>query len=61
LQLRLHEEQRDTGGADSFVNKGIIGRWRDTLTEKDIANYERTAFEQLGQDCGRWLATGEVG
>jgi aryl sulfotransferase len=48
------------GGASSFMNKGTNGRWRDTLTADDIANYEHTATEQLGEACARWLATGET-
>lgn len=48
------------GGGKTFINKGTNGRWRDTLTTEDIANYERTAVEQLGEDCARWLATGDL-
>lgn len=47
------------GGAQTFINKGTNGRWRDTLIDEDIVNYERTAEEQLGEECARWLATGE--
>jgi hypothetical protein len=47
------------GGAETFVHKGINGRWRDTLTPEDCARYERVAVEQLGEACARWLATGE--
>jgi aryl sulfotransferase len=48
------------GGAATFVNKGSNGRWRDTLTEEDNARYESMAKEKLGEDCARWLATGEM-
>ena len=47
------------GGADTFINKGTNGRWRDTLTAEDTARYEAIAGEKLGEDCARWLATGE--
>ncbi len=47
------------GGAATFINKGTNGRWRDTLTPEDCARYEAVAREQLGDDCARWLATGE--
>lgn len=47
------------GGGKTFINKGTNGRWRDTLTADDIANYERTAVERLGEECAHWLATGE--
>jgi aryl sulfotransferase len=46
------------GGAETFVNKGTNGRWRDTLTAEDCAQYERIALEQLGPDCAAWLAAG---
>ncbi len=48
-----------TGGASSFFNKGVNGRWKDVLSADEIADYERTALEKLGPDCARWLATGE--
>ncbi|MEN3976254.1 sulfotransferase domain-containing protein [Emcibacter sp. SYSU 3D8] len=48
------------GGAATFINKGVNGRWRDTLTAEDSARYEATAREQLGEDCARWLATGKL-
>jgi hypothetical protein len=28
------------------------------LTAEDIAQYERTAVEQLGEECANWLANG---
>lgn len=49
------------GGAQTFINKGTNGRWRNMLTDEDIANYEQTAVERLGEECARWLATGDGG
>jgi aryl sulfotransferase len=49
------------GGAETFIHKGMNGRWRDTLTIEDCVRYERMAVEQLGESCARWLATGERG
>jgi len=48
------------GGAETFINKGTNGRWRDTLTADDSARYERMAREQLGAPCAHWLTTGEA-
>ena len=48
------------GGADTFINKGVNGRWRDVLSASESAAYERMALEKLGPDCARWLATGEA-
>jgi len=48
------------GGAATFVNRGVNGRWHDVLTVRDSLDYERMAIERLGPDCAHWLATGEV-
>jgi len=45
-------------GAQVFINKGVNGRWHDTLTAADVAAYEARAKKELGEDCARWLATG---
>ena len=49
------------GGAETFINKGTNGRWRDTLTVEDCTRYETTARDELGEECAHWLATGERG
>lgn len=49
------------GGAETFINKGVNGRWRDTLTAGDNAAYEARAVKELGPDCARWLASGQRG
>jgi aryl sulfotransferase len=46
------------GGGESFINKGVNGRWKDVLTAQDVALYEKTAVEKLGADCAQWLAGG---
>lgn len=48
------------GGAETFINKGTNGRWKDVLTEADSARYETMAVEQLGDDCARWLRSGNL-
>ena len=47
-------------GADVFINKGVNGRWTETLTPQECAEYEALAVEQLGPECARWLATAAV-
>ncbi len=47
------------GGAEVFINKGVNGRWRDTLTDAECADYEARARRELGPECAHWLATGE--
>ena len=46
------------GGAQTFINKGTNGRWKDVLTSADISAYERTAEHELGRDCAQWLKHG---
>jgi aryl sulfotransferase len=48
------------GGAETFINKGQNGRWKDVLTAEDNKGYEETAVARLGKDCARWLAIGEM-
>lgn len=47
------------GGAQSFINKGTNGRWRDMLSPEESAKYERLAVEKLGDACAHWLNTGQ--
>jgi aryl sulfotransferase len=47
------------GGAQVFINRGVNGRWAQTLTPEDVAEYEARAVQELGPEGARWLATGE--
>ena len=47
------------GGAETFVNKGTNGRWKDVLTKEDSELYEKMAVEKLGEECAYWLETGK--
>lgn len=47
------------GGAETFIHKGVNGRWRDLLSAGENAAYEARARAELGEACARWLATGE--
>jgi aryl sulfotransferase len=46
------------GGAQVFINKGTNGRWRDTLSDADVAEYEERALRELGPEAAHWLANG---
>ncbi len=46
------------GGAKTFINRGINGRWKDILTEPDSDKYEKLALDRLGPACARWLSHG---
>lgn len=49
------------GGAETFVHKGVNGRWRDTLSAAESAAYEERALRELGPECADWLKTGSSG
>ena len=46
-------------GAEVFIHKGVNGRWMDTLSREESAEYEKRAEAELGAACARWLAHGE--
>lgn len=48
------------GGAQTFIHKGVNGRWTDTLTAEDNKAYEEKAVKKLGAECADWLASGAV-
>jgi len=48
------------GGSDTFINKGINGRWKEMLTKEDSEHYEKMCVEKLGEACTRWVNTGEL-
>ena len=48
------------GGAQTFINKGVNGRWREVLSAEENAAYENRAAMELGQPCARWLASGAL-
>ncbi len=47
------------GGPKTFIHKGTNGRWRETLTAVESAEYEAKAIAELGPECALWLATGQ--
>ena len=44
------------GGAETFIHKGINGRWRDVLSPDESGAYEVKARAELGEPCAAWLA-----
>ena len=49
------------GGAKTFINKGVNGRWRDVLSEVEVEQYEETCSRALTPDCKQWLEHGRTG
>ncbi len=46
------------GGAQTFIHKGVNGRWREALDPAVSEQYEARARKELGEDAARWLAQG---
>ena len=48
------------GGAQTFINKGINGRWREVLSAEECVGYEARAVAELGEDGAAWLKGGNA-
>jgi aryl sulfotransferase len=48
-------------GAERFLNKGVNGRWKDVLTEADLARYDAVAKAKLTPALAAWLEKGRRG
>ena len=46
------------GGIKGFIFKGTNGRWRDVLTEHEIAAYRRRVADTLPPDAARFIEHG---
>lgn len=46
------------GGAETFINKGTNGRWKDILSEDEIQMYRDAMKRTLPDDCAAWLENG---
>jgi aryl sulfotransferase len=46
------------GGADTFLYKATNGRWRDVLTEAELAAFDRRCGERLSPDAFAWTVNG---
>jgi aryl sulfotransferase len=46
------------GGAKTFLNKGTNGRWRDVLSDNELALYDKACERALSPDCREWLENG---
>jgi aryl sulfotransferase len=45
-------------GAQTFIHKGVNGRWTETLTTQESQAYEEMVEKKLGIECARWFASG---
>lgn len=45
-------------GAERFINKGTNGRWKDFLTEADLARYDSLVARKLSAPMRAWIEGG---
>ena len=48
------------GGAQTFYNKGVSGRWKAVFTVDELALYEAASKRNLTPDAARWLEQGRI-
>ena len=48
------------GGARTFFNKGVSGRWKDVFTPEELELYHAAVARNLSPDCARWLEQGRI-
>jgi aryl sulfotransferase len=48
------------GGAQTFMNKGVNGRWRGVLTDAELEQCRAAVERELTPDCAAWLEHGGV-
>jgi aryl sulfotransferase len=48
------------GGSQRFLHKGTNGRWREVLTDEDVARFETALHRALSPNCAAWVQTGRL-
>jgi aryl sulfotransferase len=49
-----------SGGADRFFNKGVNGRWREHLSDADLALYREKVREKFTPGLAAWIEEGRL-
>jgi aryl sulfotransferase len=47
-------------GSDRFINKGTNGRWKDVLTDADLARFDRMATAKFTPSARAWIEGGRL-
>jgi len=47
-------------GTNTFMNKGVNGRWQGVLTEAELEQARAAVARELTPDCAEWLEHGGV-
>jgi aryl sulfotransferase len=49
------------GGGDTFLHKGMNGRWRDVFNPEDLALYDEKVKEEFSPELAQWIESGRLG
>jgi aryl sulfotransferase len=49
------------GGGDTFLHKGVNGRWRNVFNQEDLAAYSSKAKDEFSPELARWIESGRLG
>lgn len=47
-------------GSERFLNKGVNGRWRDVMSEADLARYDAIARRKFSPALADWIEKGRL-
>ena len=54
-------ERAFEGGAQTFINKGTNGRWKQVLVPEDLSLYKDAVSRIMSPVCAQWLEDGRQG
>lgn len=59
-ELMPHVNAMLVGGAQRFFNKGASGRWREVLSDADLALYDAKVREKFSRSLAAWVEGGRA-
>jgi aryl sulfotransferase len=59
-QMLPHLRMAFDHGADRFINKGVNRRWKDVLTQADLARYDALVRRRFTPTQAAWVAQGRA-
>ena len=56
--LLAHQQRTFDGGAARFLHKGTNGRWKDVVSNADLARYDAQVKAHFTPDLAHWVSNG---
>lgn len=60
-ELMPNAKQIWQGGGNTFLNKGVNGRWRGVLDPRDLALYDARVKKEFSPELAKWIENGRLG